>query len=80
MRFFFKSKKLGYYIQVFMLYDQNIYFFILVFLLSFVLVQPERATDTISDHPDGVLIYLYPSGSVLSLVSRQIFLHLKNQL
>lgn len=52
----------------------------LVFLISFLRVRPDTGTDTTSDPPDGVLIYLYPSGSTRSLVSRQIFLPLKNRL
>ena len=46
----------------------------------FVLSQPEIGTCTISDHPEGVLMYLYPSGSTLNLVSQQIFLPLINRL
>lgn len=51
-----------------------------MFLISFLRVRPETGTDTTSEPPDGVLIYLYPSGSTRSLVSRQIFLPLKNRL
>jgi len=57
-----------------------IYYNGLVFLISFLRVRPEIGTDTTSDPPDGVFIYLYPSGSTRSLVSRQIFLPLKNRL
>gem|GEM_PF-1582314 len=48
--------------------------------LIFVLNQPETGTCTISEPPDGVLIYLYQSGSTLNLVSRHIFLPLINRL
>jgi hypothetical protein len=48
--------------------------------LILVLNQPVTGTCTISEPPEGVLMYLYPSGSTLSLVSRQIFLHLINRL
>jgi len=48
--------------------------------LIFVLSQPEIGTWTISDHHEGVLMYLYPSGSTLNLVSQQIFLPLINRL
>lgn len=54
------------------------YLFLTIFFI-FVLVHPEEGAITISDPPDGVLIYLYPSGSVLSLVSQHTFLPLKNQ-
>ncbi len=55
-------------------------YFVFKLFLIFVLSQPEIGTCTISDHPEGVLIYLYPSGSTLSLVSQQIFLPLINRL
>ena len=56
---------------------QSSYFYLL--LRSLFLVHPEIATSTTSDPPDGVLIYLYPSGSILSLVSQHIFLPLRNR-
>ena len=55
-------------------------YFVFKLFLILVLSQPEIGTCTISDHPEGVLIYLYPSGSTLSLVSQQIFLPLINRL
>jgi hypothetical protein len=59
----------------------NVLFFYPIFKLFLILFlsHPETGICTISDHHDGVLIYLYPSGSTLNLVSRQTFLHLKNR-
>jgi hypothetical protein len=51
----------------------------MLFLILF-LNQPDIGTCTISDPPEGVLIYLYPSGSTLNLVSQQTFLPFINRL